>query len=128
MVEEEVYHLASVGKDSEEAKQRGATRAAPEGVETCEEAAGAEGLAGEAGGDLPVLGAAGEVRAGGLRVPMNELGDVLEGLDELVDAIALREEDDELVDGVVHVEVRKGEEAALFAAVEGVAASLDNGF
>ena len=33
---------------------------------------------------------------------MSQLGDILEGFDELVDAVALREEDDELVDGVRH--------------------------
>lgn len=109
MVEEEVHHLAGVGEHREEAEQRRGPGAAAEGVEAGEEAAGAEGLAAEPGGHLPALGPSGEIRVGGLGVPVRQLGDVLEGLDELVDPVSLREEDDQLVDGVAHgVDGREG--------------------
>lgn len=38
---------------------------------------------------------------GRLNMPMSKLGDILEGFDELVDAISLGKKDDELVNGVV---------------------------
>ena len=97
VVEEEVDHLAGVGEHGERAEL---PRRAAQPVEPREEAARAEGLAAEPRGRLPVLGAPGEARAGRLRRPVRELGHVLERLDQLVDAIALREEDHELVERV----------------------------
>lgn len=74
--------------------------ASAESVEACEEAAGAESLSAQAGRELPLFETVGKGRVGGLCVEMDEFGDVLEGLDQFVDAISLGEEDDELVDSV----------------------------
>lgn len=107
MVEEEVNHFACIRKHRKESQEGGRPWAAPERVEAGEESASSEGLAAEPGSHLPLLGPAGCVGVLCFRSPVGELGDVLEGLDELVDAISLGEEDDELVDSVVaHGEVR----------------------
>lgn len=101
MVEKEVDHLPGVRENRQRAEERGGGRGPAEGVEAREEPPGAEGLPAEAGGGLPALGPPGDVCVdAGFGVPVDELRDVLESLDELVDAVALREEDDELVDCV----------------------------
>lgn len=97
VVEEEVDHLAGVGEHGERPEL---PRGAPQGVEAREGAAGPEHLAAEPGRRLPVLGAPREVRVGRLGGPVRELGHVLVRLDQLVDAVALREEDHQLVQRV----------------------------
>ena len=89
MVEEEVDHFSGVSEDSEEPKTGGGAGVAAEGVEAGEEAAAAERFSAKARGDLPLLGSVGGVGMSGFGVPVDELGDVLEGLDELVDSVSL---------------------------------------
>lgn len=81
MVKEEVDHLPCVGKDREKPESWRGSRVSPEGVETGEKPTCPEGFPAEAGGHFPLLGS---VRKSGLSrfgVPVEELGEVLEGLD-----------------------------------------------
>ncbi|KAJ6828580.1 peroxisomal biogenesis factor 11 family protein [Iris pallida] len=101
VVEEEVHHLAPIGEHGKGAAEWSRAGAPSEGIETSEEASGAEGLAAQPGGHLPQLGSPGNVSVCSFHMPVGELRDILEGLDELVNAIALGEEDDELVNYIV---------------------------
>lgn len=103
MVEEEVDHLAAGGEDGEEAHGRSGARGSAEGVEARERSAEPEGFSGQTRGGLAALGVArGSAQPPGIEPPVEELRDVLEGLHELVDPVALRQEDYQLVHRVVH--------------------------
>lgn len=71
MVEEEVHHLARVGKHGEGPESGGGPGVAPQGVEAGEEPARSEGLAAEARRDFPLLGTVGGVGVLGLDVPVD---------------------------------------------------------
>lgn len=67
---------------------------AAEGVEPGEEPARSEGLSAESRSDFPNFGTIGQVGSGGGVGVVGKFGDVLEGFDEFVDAVAFGEEDD----------------------------------
>lgn len=88
MVKEEVDHFTCIRENGEKPERWGRARAASEGVEAGQEAAGSEGFPADAGSKFPVLGSGCLVWMRGFKVPVNQLGDILEGLDELVYAIS----------------------------------------